>query len=306
VKKIAKLFLLFSLTFVILFLLSAGLGFLRIVIAAMSAVPARQTVYLADFLSAAEWALPFTLYADILLSMNYAHRNKLARAGSFLALFVMAFGFAAVTALSINHAGKLSAPPLVIRYDTPGRPGLVLTGQGVTVVLLDDPSVALGERVVSLQDRALLYQAEPTGIDGKPLPLPAPPFTIQHTALFDSLYLDFSLAGKELSARFAAGFAPYAVYSGAIIFILLSLAAVLNIGAWPLANIFLGAVLFRLVLAFDVFISGRDTAEYLAGFLGRWIPAHFVTPFILGAIGALLAVYSWLVSLAGSEERTRG
>jgi hypothetical protein len=86
----------------------------------------------------------------------------------------------------------------------------------------------------------------------------------------------------------------------------LSLAAILNIGAWPLANMFLGAVLFRLVLAFDIFISNRDMLDYLAGFLGRWIPVHFVTPFIIGAIGLLFAVYSWLVSLAKSEERAYG
>jgi hypothetical protein len=306
VKKVAKLLLYFSVTFSAVFLLTAGLGFLHIGIDAASAVPARSFAYLADFIPSAERALSFTLYVAILMSMSYACRTKVPVPGAFAVLFVLAFGFTYALSLGVSHAKAMDAPPLNIGHETLGKAGLILSGHGRTVVLLDRPSQPLGERVVSLNDRALLYQPEPADADGKPIPLPSVPFKTKNVALFDSLMADFSLAAQELSSRFAEGFESFAAYTGAIIFILLSLVAVLDIGAWPLANIFIGAALFRLILSFEVFICGRDTLEYLTGFLGRWIPVHLVVPFIIGVAGVLLAVYSGLVFAVRAGERHYG
>jgi hypothetical protein len=257
-------------------------------------------VAFADFLPSVEWALPFTLYTTTLLAMSYACRTKISTPGAFALLFVLAFGFTYAVSLGISHAKGMALPPLTIGRETLGKPGLVLSGRGMTVVLLDDPSNAAGERVVSLDDRALFYRPDPTEPDGSPIPLPSAPFKLKNSALFDGLLVDFSLAAKELSARFAAGFLSYAAYAGALIFMLLSLTAVLDIGAWPLANIFIGAVLFRLVLSFEVFIGRRDTLASLAEFLGRWMPAYLVAPGVIGAAGVLLALYSGLVFLAGA------
>jgi hypothetical protein len=306
VKKVAKLFLYFSVTFSALFLLAAGLGFLHVWIDAASAVPARSFIYLADFIPSAEWALPFTLYVTILMSMSYACRTKIPAPGAFAVLFILAFGFTYSVSLGVSHAKAMIAPPSSVGYETLGKAGLILSGHGTTVVLLDNPAKAEGERVVSLSDRPLFYQPDPVDADGKPIPLPSIPFKTKNVALFESLMVDFSLAAKELSARFAHGFESFAAYTGAIIFILLSLVTVLDIGAWPLANIFIGAVLFRLVLSFEVFICGRDTLEYLTDFLGRWIPAYLVAPFIIGVAGVLLAVYSGLVSAARVGEHHHG
>jgi hypothetical protein len=304
-RKIAKLLLYFSLTFTIIFLLSAGLGVLHVWIDAASSVPARPLAAFADFIPSVEWALPFTLYTTTLMAMSYACRTKIPTLGASVVLFVLAFGFTYAVSLGINHAKRMAVPPMNVGRGTLGKPGLALSGRGVTVVLLDDPSNAQGERVVSLNDRSLFYQPHPAA-DEKPAPLPSAPFKLKNIALFDSLLIDFSLTAKELSVRFADGFESYAAYTGAIIFMLLSLAAVLDIGAWPLANIFIGAVLFRLVLSFEVFISRRDTLEYLAEFLGRWIQASLVAPCIIGAAGLLLAVYSGLVFAAGIGENNIG
>jgi hypothetical protein len=298
VRKTAKLLLFFSLTFTILFLLSAGLGVLHVWIDAASSVPARPFAAFAEFIPSVEWALPFTLYTTTLMAMSYACRTKISTLGAFVVLFVFAFGFTYAVSLGISHAKGMDLPPLNIGRETLGKPGLALGGRGMTVVLLDDPANAAGERVVSMDDRALFYQPDPAGPDGHPIPLPSALFKIKNIALFDGLLIDFSLAAKELSARFEDGFLPYAAYSGAIIFMLLSLVAVLDIGAWPLANIFIGAVLFRLALSFEVFIGQRETLEYLAGFLGRRVPVYLVTPGIIGAAGVLLAVYSVLVFAA--------
>ncbi|MDR0637944.1 MAG: hypothetical protein LBG27_03415 [Spirochaetaceae bacterium] len=300
VRKIAKLLLYFSLTFTILFLLSAGLGVLHVWMDAVSSVPARSFVMFADCIPAVEWALPFTLYMTTLMAMSYACRTRISTLGAFVVLFIFAFGFTYVVSLGINNAKGMDVPPMSIGCGTLGKPGLTLSGRGMTVVVLDDPANGMGERVVSFGDRPLLYQSNPVMPDGSPIPLPSAPFTLKNIALFDSLLIDFSLAAKELSARFVDGFMSYAAYSGAVIFILLSLVAVLDIGVWPLANIFIGAVLFRLVLSFEVFICQGDTLEYLANFLSRWIPAYLVVPCVIGAMGVLIAVYSGLVFAAGN------
>jgi hypothetical protein len=294
VKKVAKLCLYFSLVFLLLFLVAAGMGFLHVWINAVCSVPA-YTLYLADFIPSAEWALPFTLYMTILMAMSYACRIKIPTPLAFILLFLFAFLFTNSVSLGISHAKAMSAPPLASKQGTLGGPGLILSGHGTTVVLLDGPA---GGRVVSLDDRPLLYQpSQAEGAAGAPQ-LPSIPFGLKNNALFDSLWLDFSLVAKELSARFAEGSLSYAAYTGAIIFILLSLAALLDIGAWPLANIFIGAVLFRFMLSFEVFIGGRDTREYIAGFLGRWVPHYLTAPAVIGAIGILLTIYSALVYAA--------
>jgi hypothetical protein len=302
VRKVAKLLLYFSLTFTIIFLLSAGLGVLHVWIDAVSSVPARSFVAFADFIPSVEWALPFTLYTTTLMAMSYACRTKISTLGAFVVLFIFAFGFTYAVSLGISHAKGMALPPMDIGRGTLGNPGLALSGHGMTVVLLDNPSNAPGERVVSLGDRPLFYQPNPVSPEGNPIPIPSTLFKLKNIALFDSLLIDFSLTAKELSARFADGLGSYAAYTGAIIFVLLSLTAVLDIGAWPLANIFIGAVLFRLVLSLEVFVGQRDTLEYLAGFLGRWIPASLVAPCIIGAVGVLLAVYSGLIFAAGIGE----
>jgi hypothetical protein len=306
VKKVAKLCLSFSLGFTVVFLLATGLGFLRVWIVAASSVPARLSVHLADFIPSVEWALSFTLYLTILVSMSYACRIRVPTSAAFTLLFILAFGFTYSVSLGISHLAAMDAPPLDLKHRPLGKPGLILNGHGTTIVLLDDPSEARGERVVSLDDRPLFYQPSPAEPDGEPIPLPSLQFGIKNIPLFDSLYVDFSLAAKELSARFAEGPVSYAAYVGAIIFILLSLATVLDIGAWPLANIFIGAVLFRLILSFEVFICGRDTLEYIAGFLGRWIPRYLTAPAIIGAIGVLLTLYSILAFAARDGERRHG
>jgi hypothetical protein len=299
--------------FTVVFLLAAGLGFLQVWIGAVCSVPARPSVYLADFIPAAKWALPFTLYATILMSMSYASRRRVPMPLAFVLLFVLAFVFAYSISLGISNAAMMDAPPLDTGHGTLGKPGLVLSGHGTTVVLLDDPAEALGERVVSINgngndnDRPLFFQPEPVEPGGDtPIPLPSIPFSLKNIALFDSLLVDFSLSAEELSARFAEGPVSFAAYTGAIIFILLSLAAVLEIGAWPLANIFIGAVLFRLILSFEVFICDRDTFEYLADFFGRWMPRYLTIPAILGAIGVLLTLYSVLVFAARGGGRRHG
>jgi hypothetical protein len=312
VRKTAKLLLYFSLTFTIVFLLSAGLGVLQVWIGAVTSVPVRSFMAFADFIPSVEWALPFTLYLTTLMAMSYACRIKISLPGACVGLFVFAFGFTYAVSQGISHAKGMAAPPMRIEHGTLGKPGLTLNGHGVTVVLLDDPSNAAGERVVSLDDRALFYQPQPVGPDGTAASLPPVPFKPKNIALFDGLLTDFSLSAKELSARFADGFVSYAAYAGAVIFVLLSLVTVLDIGAWPLANIFIGAVLFRFVLSFEVFILRRETLEYLAEFLGRWVPVNLVAPCVIGAAGVLLALYSGLVYVAGiggsgrSEKRHHG
>ena len=307
-KKIARLLLLFSLTFVTLFLLASALGFLHTWIDAARTVPAREYARLADFIPAAEWALPFTLYVSILTSMSYAARKKIAAFAAFAALFIFAFGFAYSVSLGISHVKKMNAPPLVLRSETLGKPGLMLSGYGATMVLLDDPAVPTGERVVSLDGAgaSLLFQETPVDAEGVPLPLPRIPFDIQNASVFNGLLVDFSLSAREFSRRFSAGFLTYAAFSGAVIFLLLSLAAVIGIGAWPLANVFLGAALFRLILSFEVFITGQEPAEYLASILGRWVDTAYITPLVFGLAGVLLAVYSLLAAAAGAGAGQKG
>jgi hypothetical protein len=167
------------------------------------------------------------------------------------------------------------------------------------VILLEDPGKAGGGRVVSRPGRSLIYQRvrgteDPEGPEG----LPPAPFNREESSLLNELRLDGSRRAEEMALLLRQGRIPFLLYTGSLIFLLVSLRFVLDLSNWPLANLLIGALIFRGVLIFEGFIALQDVRDLVLSFIGNRLPESLLSPLIFCALGLLFSLYTLLVFLA--------
>jgi hypothetical protein len=121
-----------------------------------------------------------------------------------------------------------------------------------------------------------------------------------------SINIDFTLTAREFDSRRGEGLVSFLAYTGSLILLLVSLRFLFGAGSWPLANLFLGALSFRFVLSFMVFLESREVNVFLLAFANKRIPDFLVTPVVFGITGALILVYSILAYLARQDSKTNG
>jgi uncharacterized membrane protein (Fun14 family) len=303
-KNLAKLALFFSISFIIVFLCSAVLYFLGLWVDAvrMVSLDAEQSANLITSLSR---ALPIALYISILLTLSYTARRKMPIPLSIITIIVFSALFSIGFSLGIRQIEGLNFT-LESGASVRGRPGLILSRQNNAMVLLKESGNALGPRVVSLPGRPLYYQEVPMGPNNTVLALPALPFNDKTPWIIQSMLIDFTLTSREFDARFKEGIIPFAIYAGALIFLLASLRFLLEASSWPLANLFLGALAFRGILALDTFLNAKEIKTLLVSFIGNKLPPSFITPLAFCALGLLVILYTLLVHLARGKGAENG
>jgi hypothetical protein len=291
----------FGLWFSAIFVTAAGSVFLGAWIEAASRIPPDSGITLLSIAETGLWIVPFTLYLTLVFSINYGRRRNLAPplVLIFAALLAGLFTFGASRGLNI--AANMEAPPLELKRGLAGQSGLILSRPGTVITLLDRPSNADGSRVVSIDDRPLIYQKEPRGADGRIIGLPPMPFRHVGAWLYDDILSDFSISGQRMAARFEAGNASFFSWTLALSVLLVSLGFVFEMTSWPLANFFFGLLVFRGVLAFEVFLTSEEIMEYINWFIRGVIPDMFIAPAILAAAAVLILIYSVLFYLARSK-----
>jgi hypothetical protein len=297
-KNYARFLIFFGLCFPILFVTAVGITFLHVWIDAVGNVPVKSGILLNEIIKSGYWALPFALYITIVFSVNEGRRHKVAWPLVFVSAAVLASVFTFVISKGLSSASAMPAPPLATNHTTLGRQGLLLSRPGTVITLLDHPSNASGSRVVALKDRELIYQKVPVGADGKIISLPPIPFHYASFWLSTLIVSDLSVSGRFIADRFNEGLVPYFAWTLALIVLLVSLGLVFEFTHWPLANIFLGLLIFRGVLAFEVFLNSDKIMEYLREFTRGAVPDALITPIIFTALSALILVYSFLIFLS--------
>ncbi|MDR3356631.1 MAG: hypothetical protein LBO04_05520 [Spirochaetaceae bacterium] len=297
-KNYARFLIFFGLCFPILFITAFGITFLYAWVDAAGQIPAKNGISLDEILQAGRWTLPFTLYLTVIFSINHGRRHKVAWPLIFTGVTVLASLFTFGVSKGLSNAGALRAPPLEIERGTLGRPGLILSRPGTVISLLDRPSNPTGSRVVALDDRDLIYQKKPVGADGEIISLPPVPFRGAHAGLLTLIIGDLAQSGRVLAARFDEGPVPYFSWTLALIMLLTSLGLVFELSHWPLANLFLGLLLFRGVLALEVFLNSDGMTEYLYEFTRGALPPDLITPAIFASLSVLVLTYSFLLFLS--------
>jgi hypothetical protein len=300
-KNIARLVLFFTISFAGIFVLTATVRFLHLRIDVIRALPARESHIGAGLLTAARWSLPLSLYGALLLGLSYTVRRRIFAPAAMLCLFILST--AAVLGLMLASEGFPRLSSYTIPARPLGKPGLILTQADNAIVLIQDPAETWGPRVVSIPGQPLRYQEVPRGPDNRPISLPPIPFRANTAWVLQSLDIDLSLAGDLLVSRFSsAGIVPFTVYVCALGFLLVSLRFVLGLSKWPLANLFLGALIFRGILSLETFLITREFQEILNDFLGDLIPPLYTAPLIFVFLGFLVCLYTLLSYLARRKD----
>jgi hypothetical protein len=306
VKNLARLALFFSLTFAVLFIFSAASRYLHLWIAGVRLLPARPQMALPEFIAAVRWALPLTLYFSLLFGLSYAARlntgfwgagvRRLSAPPAMICLCILSLGFSGAVSLGLERLGDMVPAPGLSR--PLGRPGLLLTQGDTTIVLLRGPAESQGQRVVAMAGRPLIYQEQPLGPNNTLLSLPPVPFRDEAPWFLRSLAIDFSLTGRQFEARLGEGLVSFGIYAGALIFLLISLGFIFKLSNWPLANLFLGCLAFRGILAAETFLNSPEIQDLFASFLENRLPLSYTVPLVFCVFGVLVNLYTFLVFLA--------
>jgi hypothetical protein len=288
--------LFFGFCFAAFFFLTTIVHYLQIRIDTVRSFPPGQEQSLEELLLAIRWALPVTIYASLLFGLSYSVRRQVFAPLSILCLIILS---AALSFAVVNTADQLGRTPGPVKPAKDlGGPGLILRQADNAVVLLRDPAETWGSRVAAIPGRPLIFQEIPLGPNNSVLSLPPAPFRTDTSWLLQGLIIDFSLTGRQFVLRFAEGPRIFLLYIAALLFLLVSMRFILNLTNWPLANLFVGALAFRGILALDIFLNTGEIQGTLGSFVGDVVPPVFITPLLFFFLGLLACLYSGLHFLA--------
>jgi hypothetical protein len=307
-KNFAKLALFFSILFIVFFLAAVVLRFFAswIDLARVIPVEARGGEEVAE----TAWkAIPGALYFSMLLALSYTARRRVPVFPAVFSVIILAFVFSVGFSLGISRTGALRT---VFKPVSPiqANPGLIVSQGENSIILLRGSGDISGPRLVSIPGRPLIYQEVPFGPNNSILPIPAISFEDTTPWFIKSIGIDFSLSARELKGRLEGtdtdhngNLLSFVFYAFSLILLLSSLRPLLDLSQWPLANIFLCALVFRLILALETLLNTSEINLLLGSFLGPRVPPAFITPLAFCAVGTLVLLYTFLTGIArgGSE-----
>ena len=300
VRKLIKLVLFFSLSFMVLFLVSTALRFLTLRVEWIRMLSQEREAVLLELIVAARWALSLGLYGGILIGLSYAVRKEIFAPVAILCVALMTLGFTYGIGQAIESWENV--PPSKTSTQPLGSPGLILANTvrstATVIILLQGPTQPAGSRVVATPGKPLVYQAEFAGKDMVTIGLPPAPFRDDSPWFLKSLAIDLRLNAEILRQHFNGGLLPFLMYAGSLVFFLCSLMFIFKFSAWPLANLFLCCLAFRGVLALEIFFNTPEIQDVFDSFLQNRLPISIVVPLIFCGVGILVYLYSFLVFLA--------
>ena len=295
-RKFAKLILLFSLTFIIIFALAAGIRFLTLRVDWAKNLPPKPETTLTLLISAAHWALTFALFSSVMLVLNYAARKKCFAIMSILCITALSFAFCFGISFALDKWKQV--PPSQSDGIILGSEGLILSNSldknETAVILLNGMAQPYGPRVTAIPGQPLSYQ-QAAGINAS---LPPVPFVDDTPYFLKSLSIDIRLKAEMLQIKFQEGILNYIIYAGSLVFLLCALAYSIKISVWPLANLFLCALVFRGLLSLSTFLNSPETQAVFGSLLNDIIPVSFAVPILFSGFGLLLLIYSLLSFMA--------
>jgi hypothetical protein len=304
VKGLARLILVFTLCFVLTLFLSSLFILMGRLLDAGAHIPALPIALVPAFSGSLLAAIPATIYITVLLTLSYAVRLGIPFPLTLVCLFLLTLSGSAAVYLGTVRTGRLDLPqgaPAPARSAAPrtlGSPGLILSQGNISMVLLEDPGQQNGPRVVSIPGQRLIYQRLPLGPGRLVPPLPSAVLRAPAPYFLQSILLDFSIAGSRYAELLARSERCFIAYLAAVSLLLCSLGFLFKISVWPLANIFIGALAFRGILAFETFINSREVLGLLNEYVEESIPRPLISALILALAAALILLYSLLARLA--------
>jgi len=274
-----------------------GIQYLSLQVEWMRNLPPKPETPLTILITAAHWALSFAMYAAILLALSYAARRKYFAPMTVITVMVISLLFNFGISTALYH--WQSIPPTQSAGVQMGGNGLILSNSmnknETTVVLLKGTAEPLGPRVTAIPDRPMIFQESTANSN---MILPPILFGDDTPWFFKSINIDIRLSEEQLQKRFDEGIHSYFIYAGALIFLLSSLGFAIKFSVWPLANLFMGIIAFRGILAVESFFNTPEMQEIFDSFFNNIIPTSLAVPLIFVSFGLLVNIYAVLVFIS--------
>jgi hypothetical protein len=299
VIKLLKLLLFYSLCFAFLFIVTTGLRFIMLRVEWIRTLSPEQGAPLVDLLIAARWSLSLCLYGGILVGLSYIVRKGVFAPLALVFVAALTLGFIWGIGLLLDNMEHV--PSAKTRNQPLGEPGVILSNtilpSGTVIVLLEGPANPSGSRVVATPGKPMLYQTEFAGKNLAITDLPPAPFVDDCPWFLKSLAIDLRLNAGLLRQHVDSGPLPYIINTGSLIFILCSFIFILKLSHWPLANLFVGCLAFRGMLALEMFFNTPEMQSIFSSFLENRLPVSLAVPLIFCGAGVLIYLYSLLIYL---------
>jgi hypothetical protein len=274
-----------------MFILLVLVHFLQIRLESVALIAKERSGELAVAL---KYALPGTIYLSILLGLSYSERKGLSIPVSMACIGILCAGSTMVFSLGLLRNGT----PQDLPEETlvKGTPGLILSRGNVDEVLLGTLE-SEGPWVISIPGQALRYQR--LNEDGNDtLPKLSPMFFRNDSAsLLGALNREVIAVSAQFDALMQESFTPCAIYLCSLIFLLSSLRFIFDISSWPLANLFLGALVFRGILALQTLLVTPSIQSIVQSLIGSWLSPEFISPLIFCSLGICIILYTGLIYL---------
>jgi hypothetical protein len=310
VKSLARLILFFSITFILLLLISGILLFFSRWIQNSLRIPEQSLAVGTELFWAFKKALSFTLYTTILLSLSYSVRKSV---GALPALFILTLGGTLLSAGLTEGLKNLSAPPTSATLSSMVYKSRALGGSGlIRAYTTESGSTIQAVLNGSGEERGSLIAMEGTNALHK-IDFPAPgtvvwknPFDQGSIDTLRNLEGELFLSSDLFFHRADQGWLSLLIFAGTLSLFLASFQFVLRLTAWPLANLFLGALLFRFLVLLEQGIYSEEATGFIGILSQGLLPESLMAPAALLALTVLLNTYTLLLYLSRDRRTSHG
>ncbi|MDR0568070.1 MAG: hypothetical protein LBG87_02555 [Spirochaetaceae bacterium] len=306
-KSVIRLILVMSLCFVVVFLIAGLVAFLQIRIDAIRSEPVLSGMQAEDLAGAGKSVLPLMIYFATLLGISYTARKGVPIPLSIGYLVCLGMVWTILVALGISVLEKIPAETVSRRNVALGGPGLIVTQTDRSLVFLQDPGNDGGPQVIAVPDMPLTYQpegAEYTEERNQRISGLYPALKQSNMFFFlNGMLMDFDFAAQQMQNRLQTGFFFFILYAFALIFLLSSLRFIMDTSGWPMANLFLGILAFRGILALERLLDSAGVQQFLTSFIGDRFPDGLISPAAFFTLGIIIILGAALIHL-GKNRRT--
>jgi hypothetical protein len=245
-------------------------------------------------LNALSQSIPFSFYLSVLLILSYSVRKKIKALPTIATVMIISLVCIVGSNIALKKMHEFPPEAPIQAISTLGYPGLMLNQSDITMILLETPAKADGSRVVSLPGQGLIYQKTPIGPNNTVLPLPSAPFQQDLPYFLQSIMMDFSIIAEYYQKLMNQGLVSFILYVTSICLLLSSLRFLFTVSRWHLANLFLGALVFRGILTLEIFLNTDEILFFISDFVGKSLLNQFLRPSIFVCIAILVILYTVL------------
>ena len=301
-KKIARFIIFYSLIFFILFILSCIFRFLDSWIDSVRVISSNLE-HGGALIESAKSALLPTVFLTILFSLSYSARKEISVPTSIFLVLIFSVVFYMGFFFGIERI-KANDPVLNMPESITRRAGFIISQLDTDLVFLRGQADSTGStdfpRVISFPEQPLMYQETSLGPNYTVFSLE---FGARNSWLVESILIDINLISREIETRFREEFLSFLIFFTTLFFLLASLRFLLDFSAWPMANLFLAALIFRLILSLNIFLNTSDVKTFLNTFIAGRLPESLVLPAVFCTLSAVILLYTFLSFFARQGRR---